>query len=367
MTTQETIDISALLEPVSEESPAGSDIREDTSATSPYSTIKDARNSARTAERNNLFADNNSEANENWNIIRKLAPEILKTQAKDLEIASWYTEALLRQHGYAGLRDGFKLIHQLIEQYWDNLFPMPDEDGLETRVASLTGLNGEGGEGVLMAPIRNVDITEGQHPGPFNYWRYQQALDVQKISDEDNRNEKASKLGFSMEDVDNAVTESSESFFVNIRDDVQLCLNEYKAISQLLDGHCGSHDAPPVSNIKHVLEDCLSAINHLGKHKFPVAAAADETAEGAEGLGTSGSGSSITSGPVKNRADAFRQLSEISAFFRKTEPHSPISYILQKAVKWGDMSLAELVQELIPDNSSREYFGSLTGIKTEDG
>ena len=66
------------------------------------------------------------------------------------------------------------------------------------------------------------------------------------------------------------------------------------------------------------------------------------------------------------RKDAFRQLSEISEFFRKTEPHSPISYVLEKAVKWGDMGLAELVRELIPDSSSREYFGSLTGVKTDD-
>jgi type VI secretion system protein ImpA len=57
---------------------------------------------------------------------------------------------------------------------------------------------------------------------------------------------------------------------------------------------------------------------------------------------------------------------EISAYFRKTEPHSPISYILERAVKWGDMPLDDLIKELIPDSSARGLYGSLTGIKTDD-
>ena len=30
-----------------------------------------------------------------------------------------------------------------MEQFWDGIYPLPDEDGLATRVAPLTGLNGE--------------------------------------------------------------------------------------------------------------------------------------------------------------------------------------------------------------------------------
>ena len=72
-----------------------------------------------------------------------------------------------------------------------------------------------------------------------------------------------------------------------------------------------------------------------------------------------------TSGPIKNRADAFRRLNEVSEYFRKTEPHSPISYSIEKTIKWGDMSLSELMRELVPEDALRSY-GSLTGIKTDD-
>ncbi len=369
MASEEIIQLESLLQPVSEDNPVGEDIRDDPSPTSPYYSIKDARNAARAAERNNMFDGDSSEADDQWRKILDLAPQILQENAKDLEVASWYTEALIRRYGFQGLRDGFKLIHGLIDQYWDNLYPLPDEDGIETRVASLTGLNGEGAEGVLIAPIRNVEITEGFEPGPFSYWKYQQALEVEKIIDEEAKSDKASKLGFSNDDVDRAVSDSSESFYVNIRDDVAQSIDTYREIGRILDEYCGINDSPPTSNIINILEDILGAINHIGKYKMPSEEIADESAndEGGESAaGAEGAAVAQAGGPIRTREEAFKKISEISEFFRKTEPHSPISYILERAVKWGDMPLDDLIRELIPDSSSRDFYGSLTGVKTED-
>jgi type VI secretion system protein ImpA len=364
MATPEIVDINGLLQPVSEDSPAGGDIRADASPTSPYYSIKDARNAARAAERNSMFDGVSTEATESWRKVMALAPDILKSQSKDLEVACWYTEALVRRHGFQGLRDGFSLIRQLIEQYWDNLYPMPDEDGMETRVAPLAGLNGEGAEGVLIAPIRNVNITEGTSTGPFNYWQYQQALDVQKITDEEQRAAKSAKLEFTLDDIERAVNESSEQFYVDLRDDAQEALNEFRKASRLLDGHCGTHHAPPSSNIVTALENSLGAIKHLGKNKLPVETLTTDE-NGNPSYPSAAAATSMT-GAVQNRADAFRRLTEISEFFLKTEPHSPLAYILAKAVKWGNMPLNELIMELIPESSSRDYYRSLTGMKPEN-
>ncbi len=317
-----------------------------------------------------MFDSNSSEADDQWRKIIKLAPDILKNNAKDLEIASWYTEALIRQHGFQGLRDGFKLIDGLIEQFWDNIYPLPDEDGVETRVAALAGLNGEGADGVLIAPIRNVSITQGNDPGPFSFWKYQQALEVEKTIDEEAKLDKASKLGFSNNDVERAVEESSETFFINLHDDIQEAIDTYKKIGSSLDEHCGINDAPPTSKIINILTDCLGTVNHIGKYKLPAEESTENEVGSSDGEESTASDSSDsaaqTSGPVKNREDAFKKLTEISEYFRKTEPHSPISYILKRAVKWGDMPLDDLMRELIPDSSARDVYGSLTGIPTND-
>lgn len=367
MASEAIIELDGLLSPISEDNPVGDDIREDSSGTSPYNLIKDARGAARSAERKNMFEASNSEADDKWREVLELATDILQNQAKDIDVASWYTESLIRRHGFQGLRDGFKLIQGLLEQYWDDLYPMPDEDGLETRVASLTGLNGEGAEGVLIAPIRNVNITEGNEPGPFNSWKYQQALEIEKVIEEEAKAEKAAKVGFTVDDVDRAVAESSDSFFIDLRDDISEALSIYRDISRTLDDKCGANDSPPTSNIINTLEECLGTINHIGKYKFP----AEETSDELEGdaiasSSSSGSEAAVASGPVKSREQAFKSLTEISEFFRKTEPHSPISYILARAVKWGDMPLDSLIRELIPESSARDFYSSLTGVKIDD-
>ena len=365
MASATNIDIDKLLEPIAEDNPVGTDIRQDQKPDSIYQQIKQARMSARAAERSNMYDKNNNEAIEHWRNISLLAPEIISKYSKDLEISSWYIEAQVRLNGFQGLRSCLKLTRELIEQYWDSIYPLPDEDGMLIRVAPLAGLNGEGAEGVLMAPIRNIPITEGGQPGPFSYWQYQQARDVQKITDPDIRSENAARNGFSLDDIETAVNQSSETFYINLRDAITDCISEYKKISQLLDERCETHEAPPTSNMIAVLEQCLGAVNHLGKHKFPV-----ETEESVEGDtssdNTDSMGSIKIAGSITSREVAFQQLHAISEFFLKTEPHSPIPYVLAKAVKWGNMPLHELIGELIPDNSSRDYFSSVTGVNFKD-
>ncbi|TQV85868.1 type VI secretion system protein TssA [Aliikangiella coralliicola] len=369
MSSPEIVDISSLVEPISEENIVGDDPRNDPSPTSLYSKIKDARNSARAAERNSMFDGDNTEANEKWKEIMSLAPQILSSVAKDLEVACWYSEALIRNAGFQGLRDGFTLIRQLIEKYWEsNLYPVEDEDGIETRVAPVSGLNGEGAEGVLLAPIRSAYITDDIAPGPFSLWQYKQAIDIKRITDEDNRAAQASKAGFSMDDIEKSVEQSSSEYFVDLRDDITDCLSEYRQISELLTSHCGTHDAPSTSKIIELLEESLGAVNYIAKHKFPLEPAADSSAEeSSNDEQAPTSDSSIVVGSVVNsRVEAFKQLTTISEFFRRTEPHSPISYIIDKAVRWGDMPLDQLMSELIPDSSSLGTYCSLTGVHKDD-
>ncbi len=364
MASPAIIDIDALLKPISEERSVGEDPRVNNTPTSQYSLIKDARNAARAAERKSMFDDSNTEASEHWKKIITLAPKILASEAKDLEIASWYTEALIRKSGFTGLRDGFTLLRQLVEQYWEaGLYPAADEDGIETRVAPISGLNGEGSDGVLLSPIRRTEITDNFEPGPFSLWQYKQAVDLSRMTEGDERDQQISKIGFSMEDISNVVEQSSSDYFVNLRDDITICLTEYRALSALLSAHCGPH-APATNKIIELLAETLNAVNHIAKHKYPPEEEAVNDDSPAQAESTNHS--PVPGGPISSRDDAFRQLKTISDFFRRTEPHSPISYALDKTVRWGNMPLDELMSELIPDNSSRTTYGSLTGVKTDD-
>ena len=371
MASPSIIDLASLLAPISGESPAGKDIRLDPSPASKYQLIKIARSAARDVERKIVDDSDTSAADEHWRKILSLAPEILTEQGKDLEVASWLTESLIRRHGFQGLRDGFKLIHGLIEQYWDNLFPMPDEDGLETRVAPLAGLSGHDSTGVLIPPIRKVPFTDGDYPGPYSLWQYQQALDVQRQPDEATRANKYERLGFTLEDIETAVANTDDVFFRNQLDDINEAIEACKRFTGLLDELCGSEHAPSTRNILNVLDECRGAISHLGKEKLAVLEE-EETAEAPavqeDGNNASAPGKTTETSPgiVNSREAAFKQLLVIAEFFRTTEPHSPVSYVLEKAVRWGNMPLNELIAELIPEATSRERYSELTGVKNEE-
>src|SRR5262249_7477380 len=67
-------------------------------------------------------------------------------------------------------------------------------------------------------------------------------------------------------------------------------------------------------------------------------------------------------GSVQTRDEALRALSEVATYFRRTEPHSPLSYAAEQLVRWGRLPLPELLTELIPDNASRDYLFTLVGM-----
>lgn len=363
------LDFTSLLAPISTERPAGIDLRLDSSPISSYQTIKTARYAARDAEKNNLYRESNGEADEQWRKILSLAPGLLIRESKDLEVATWLTEAMIRRNGFQGMRDAFELIEGLIENFWDHLYPMPDEeDGIETRISPLAGLNGTANEGVLIAPIRRVALTEGYSPGPFAYWQYQQAVELERTTNEDVRQNKAEKLGFTMADIERAVEESTQDFIVDQFDDINETINCSKRIEQKLDQLCGSEHAPSMRAIVSALEECRAALNHIAKHKLPIEAVPELVIEEAPELSNSVTKPIVANTPnvLVSREAAFKQLLDIAKFFRTTEPHSPVSYALEKAVKWGNMPLDELIVELIPDSSSRKHFSELTGVKTNE-
>ena len=60
-------------------------------------------------------------------------------------------------------------------------------------------------------------------------------------------------------------------------------------------------------------------------------------------------------------------LSQVAEFFRKTEPHSPVSYLVQRAVKWGQMPLDVWLQDVIKDGGVLDGLRETLGLNTPSG
>ncbi|TFW13902.1 type VI secretion system ImpA family N-terminal domain-containing protein [Duganella callida] len=52
---------------------------------------------------------------------------------------------------------------------------------------------------------------------------------------------------------------------------------------------------------------------------------------------------------LQTRAQALQQLRLVADFFRRTEPHSPVTYLAERAASWGDMPLHVWLRAVIKD------------------
>src|SRR5262245_35942232 len=80
--------------------------RLDTGPGSIYQAVRAVRLANRAAERQLLAGEANPP---DWRLVLRRGVEILAERSKDLEIVASMIEALVRLHGFAGLRDGVRL------------------------------------------------------------------------------------------------------------------------------------------------------------------------------------------------------------------------------------------------------------------
>src|SRR5437764_9247531 len=113
------IDIDGLLQPIAGENPSGESLR--------YAGVYDEISEARRADDTLNRGDWQEELKvADYRKVIALAVPALTSQSKDLQIGAWLSEALMKEHGFAGLRDSMKLLAGLQEQFWETLHPEID-------------------------------------------------------------------------------------------------------------------------------------------------------------------------------------------------------------------------------------------------
>ncbi|MGH7074899.1 MAG: type VI secretion system protein TssA [Stellaceae bacterium] len=373
MTSPDILNFAELLAPIPGDSDTGIDLRIDRSPTSPYDTIREARMIARDAERRrDQGFDSVDSGLDAWRTIMEAGPAILTTQSKDLEIASVLTEGLLRFHGIAGLRDGFRLIRELVDIYWERLYPMPDDDGILTRLMPIINIVGEeqGADGTLSQPLRRIEIAQTGDPGPCTLGQYEQAKRLTGLTDE----VRAQRMGagaMTLEGIRTGAALTPRPFFTDLMSDVDQCIDESRRLVEALDRVAG-RDAPSGKSVGDLLVDLREALRTIAPFltevptESPVAASGQTAPPDATGAAAT---PTVTPGvmAISNREEAFAVLLRVAEYFRRAEPQSTISLVLDELVRRARLPLTELLQELIQDQNARRQFFVSAGIKPPDG
>src|SRR5262245_33367675 len=58
-----------------------------------------------------------------WYVMEESAKVLLASKSKDFEIASILGLALFKRYGYSGLAAGLGLLLEMVNTYWDGMFP----------------------------------------------------------------------------------------------------------------------------------------------------------------------------------------------------------------------------------------------------
>lgn len=357
----ETADFEAILAPLAGDQPTGVDLRQDFAPTSIYFRLRDARAQARDAERQADTEGSDEGLPALWRPVATMAIGALKSNSKDLEVATWLTEALVRIAGLRGLMAGAAVIGGLVERHWDGLFPVPEEGDVEARVAAVAGLSGQGADGTLMQPLRKVALFRRPDGSPFSIWQFQAALELSGITDPARRAQRIDSGVLPFEEVEKEARLAGATHWSAQRELIAKTLAAWKEMERAFDEKAG--DASPAANRVRELLEFVSETCGRFAPSDATDGAAEMTSATAPAAAGDGAAAVATPGSITGREQALRQLTEIAAWFKRNEPSSPIGFTLDEAVRRARLGWPELVAELVSDETARYSLLTSAGIK----
>lgn len=347
------VDLDGLLQPIEGENPSGESLR----YTGLYDEIAEARRADDTLSRGDWQEELKVA---DYRKVIDLAVPALTSRSKDLQIGAWLSEALIKLHGFVGLRDSMKLLANLQDQFWDTLHPEIDEGDMSGRANAIAWFDTQAALSVIGVPFTGgggysmLDYEDSKvYDFPENIEMLDTAEQV-RLNELKAQAEAQRKVTGEMWRKAVAATRRAEVETVNFA--VEECWTEFNNLNRVIEEKYDRNQMPGLSGFRKSLDSVHTQIKKLLEEKRIEEPDETDEVEGEEGAvngdGTArSSGGASTTGAIQNRRDALKRLAEIADFFQKTEPHSPISYIVQRAVKWGNMPLEVWLQDVIKDET----------------
>lgn len=300
-----------------------------------------------------------------WSLIEVRCKAVLSHQSKDLQIAAWLAEAWTRQHGFDGLFRGLVLVERLLNEFWDKLHPLLDDDGdADSRVAPLDWINESIAQTIkVQIPIlrRSAGLAS-----KFSLadWERMTATELSPARAEEAR--KSAPEGAEAPPTrSEIILYAATHLGADVDRSTQLvrgCIATVKAVSDYVDARLGTQ-APNLSK----LNNTLGAIERV-LHQLVPANRGPKMIEDTATAADAGPALEISAHPAvslthwTNREQAYAALEAIADFLSRVEPHSPTPYLLRRAVNWGRMPLPELMAEIVREEGDLNRLGNILGL-----
>ena len=307
-----------------------------------------------------------------WRGVERLCVDVLTTRSKDLQIAAWLTEAWVHLHGFTGLASGVRAVAGLCRDFWPDLYPALDEGSCEYRVAPVAWLTR------LAVPLLSIPLTAPttEEPAAYGWKEWTNALRLAKIAVKDQAAvTKAQAAGtVTQQKFLVAVSLTPGAWYSALNDELGAGLAALDELDAVIVEKCGAHDAPSLTPLRELLQAIQNFTARVirervekgelaGPEELPNPMMDEHDDRHDRTFRLPASAPRLVVGPIASRADAYRALTEASEYLMRTEPHSPVPYLVRRAITWGNMSLVELLDELLQKNADINTVYALLGMK----
>ncbi|MFT3734539.1 MAG: type VI secretion system protein TssA [Rhodocyclaceae bacterium] len=357
MSTRPLPPVDTLLAPVSADQPCG----EDMSFSGEFDTIQEARREDDASLDQGEWVAQIKEAD--WPRVLEIAETLFTSRTKDLRLAIWYTEAASKLHGVAGLADGFTVMGGLFERYWDAVHPQPEDGDFEQRIGNLSLFIKR-----ALELIRTLPLVRGKGQA-WGLLVLDGARALQPLLDRGDEAAQGSNR-VSLQQFRDAQRATPRSFYQQATPECVRCAEALEVLSRVADERLGM-DGPSFTALKGALEEYVSTIARLTRENGVVdstALSGSDTTSDEPSMQNNDESTEVTasapqaSGPIRNREQALQQLRIVAEFFRRTEPHSPVAYLADKAARWGEMPLHVWLKAVLKEDGALARFEDLLGM-----
>ena len=338
-----------LLNPIPGENPSGASLK--------YERVYDQIKEARTEEDESIpsGAWQRQVKRADFPLVIKLAGEALATKSKDLQLAAWLSEAHVKREGIAMVAPSFRLMLDLQETFWDTIYPEIDEGDAGMRAVPV-----EWSANRIAAILRESPITRNG----FSFYQYKDSravgyeADIEYNDAKREAREQAIKDGkVTGEEFDSGFASTPKSYYVSLNDAIHAATETLEELQAYCEEKYGD-DGPGFGKLRTSVEEVGQVIGSLLNEKrklepdpVPVEEAEEIVEEAAveepvtvEEIAAT-EAAPVTK-PAKGKAlsaepadwnDAVGRIQACARFMQKERPSSPVPYLLQTGVRWGEM------------------------------
>lgn len=303
-----------------------------------------------------------------WPRVRQLAVEALCGQSKDLQVAVWLLEAQIQLQGLAGIAPGLWLIAGLLDTFWADLHPLPQGEDLSHRANLLRWVNRK-----LLAPLKLIPLTQASPEHQYAWADLEHAQRREQLRATNRRDAGEGfdpGVGPDLAALQAALAATAGPAVTAQHEALTEALAALAALNEVID-RSFSHDGPSLGHFTTVLQDMLAWVSaELRRRGLPTQRAAPpapvaapspaEPRAAAPATGNAVSPEAMP--PSAHREQAYAMLAAACETLLRIEPHSPVPYVVQRAIAWGSLNTAELYLELFVRTGGQINIFELLGI-----